>query len=293
MNLDVAKFNPYVRYVGRLEGSEHTTHIVPWRILYDFEMIFVTKGALNVITDCSEYRIDEGCLHIMPPFLKHTRQVPEGVVTNYYNVHFDFMFEEEGDFSAIEIYKKPCELKLRKVPIRQDLVNRKVEKPEIFSIIEKYRVSNPARFVSLFQELYESWQQETIESAMRTKANMILLIAEFAEDLRRSEHSTTHGDFVGKFMDYVMNHYAETLDLNDIVKDYGISPSRFRTIFKTKTNKAPHEYVIEYRIEQAKKLLQTQKFTVSEISYMVGYDDIHYFSRLFKQKTGVTPSEYR
>ena len=291
LNLDIAKFNPYVRYVSHLEGSRHETHIMPWRILYDFEMIFVTKGALEVFTDCSEYRIEEGCLHLMPPFLKHTRRVPEETVTNYYNVHFDFFFEEEGDFSAIEIYKKPCELKLRQVPIRENLVNRRVDKPEIISVVESYQVRNPVRFVSLFQSLVENWSGKDEESAMRVKADMILLMAEFMADLRRSAQGGA-GDLVGKFMDYIMNHYAESLDLNDLVKDYGISPSRFRAIFKTKTNKAPHEFVIEYRMEQAKRLLLSQKYTVSEVSYMVGYDDIHYFSRLFKQKTGVNPSEF-
>ena len=57
-------------------------------------------------------------------------------------------------------------------------------------------------------------------------------------------------------------------------------------------NRAPHEYIIDYRMEQAKKLIASGKFNISEVSFMVGYDDIHYFSRLFKQKVGCTPTEY-
>ncbi|MBP5467479.1 MAG: helix-turn-helix transcriptional regulator, partial [Clostridia bacterium] len=45
-------------------------------------------------------------------------------------------------------------------------------------------------------------------------------------------------------------------------------------------------------IEQAKHLLLSGRYNMSEVSYMVGYDDIHYFSRLFKSKVGSTPTEY-
>ena len=54
--IGVAQFNPYVRYVNRLEGAVHENHIVPWRILYDFEIIFVTKGSLQVLKEDSDER---------------------------------------------------------------------------------------------------------------------------------------------------------------------------------------------------------------------------------------------
>ena len=71
-DIGVAQFNPYIRYVNKLIGSVHENHIVPWRILYDFEVIFVTQGELCVIKDDSEYTVGEGCLHIMPPYVRHT-----------------------------------------------------------------------------------------------------------------------------------------------------------------------------------------------------------------------------
>lgn len=57
-------------------------------------------------------------------------------------------------------------------------------------------------------------------------------------------------------------------------------------------NRAPLEYIIDYRMEQAKKLFMTGKYNISEVGYMVGYDDMHYFSRLFKQKVGCSPTAF-
>ena len=65
-----------------------------------------------------------------------------------------------------------------------------------------------------------------------------------------------------------MNHYSEEIDLNKVVRDYGISPSRFRAIFKHQMNRAPLEYIIDYRMEQAKKLFMTGKYNISEVGYI-------------------------
>lgn len=292
--IGLAQINPYIRYVNRLENATHDKHIVPWRILYDFEIIFVTQGELLVLKEDSQYVINEGCLHIMPPFVTHTRIVPENVKTTYYGVHLDFVYDESSsDFSAWEIYKKPCERRMDKVGIRQELVNRNNYIPDIMEIVENHQVDNKQRFTELFSELYNTFHDGTINSKFKAKAYMILIIAELLESLNKEKGATrNNGDRISWFIDYTINHYSEEIDLNKVISEYGISPSRFRAIFKQQMNRSPMEYIIDYKIEQAKKLLSTNKYNVSEVSYMVGYDDMHYFSRLFKQKVGCSPKKY-
>ena len=293
--IGVDRFNPYVRFVNRLNNAESGSHIIPWRILYDFEMIFVTKGSLRVLTERSSYLIKEGCLHIMPPFVRHRRIVPDGVITNYFSVHLDFMFDESSsDFSAAEIYQAPCDNKLNTVPDNEILIEgRKNYKLEIVDLVESYEVRNKARFIELFNKMFEAYQVGEPSSFLKTKAYMTLIIAEFIEDLQlQCERITDGADYVSQFVDYAMNHYSDGIDLGEIVKEFNISPSRFRAVFKKQMNRTPWEYVIDCRIEQAKKLFITGKYNMSEVSYMVGYDDIHYFSRLFKKKVGLAPTEF-
>ena len=68
-----------------------------------------------------------------------------------------------------------------------------------------------------------------------------------------------------------------------------------RRKFKEATGKTPLEYLTELRIEYAKKLLRGNKllhYSIAEISAMSGYYDSHYFSRVFKKSTGITPQAY-
>jgi len=55
----------------------------------------------------------------------------------------------------------------------------------------------------------------------------------------------------------------------------------------------PKAYFISLKIEEAKRLLSETPMNVTEISQMLGFSSVHYFSRLFKSKTGMTPTEYR
>lgn len=64
-------------------------------------------------------------------------------------------------------------------------------------------------------------------------------------------------------------------------------------IFKQKTGKNYSDYLLDIRIDRAKQLLVSTGFSVGRISDMVGFDNTKYFSRIFKEKTGVQPIAYR
>jgi signal transduction histidine kinase/DNA-binding response OmpR family regulator/ligand-binding sensor domain-containing protein len=70
-----------------------------------------------------------------------------------------------------------------------------------------------------------------------------------------------------------------------------------RTVFfnklKSLTGLSPNEYIREVRIKRAAQLLEVGEYTVSQITYMVGMNDSRYFSKCFKQRYGMTPTEYR
>lgn len=293
--IGIAQLNPYVRLAHYVNEGISSKHFVPWRILYDFEIIFVTKGVLRVVKQNTSYDLHEGSLHIMPPFVRHTRLIPEGVTTCYYSVHLDFMYDESSiDFSAKDVYQKPCDEAMSSV--EDDVVlrdNRKGYELKVLEELENYTVSNKTAFLELFAKIKDLYESGEECDSIKLKANVLLLISEIISDLKNNGKQGEYGeDFVTQFMDYTMNHYMNEIDLDKLVLDYGISKSRFRAIFKKKMDQAPLEYVISYRIEQSKKLLLSKKYTVSEVSYMVGYDNIHYFSRLFKQKVGCSPLQF-
>ena len=73
-------------------------------------------------------------------------------------------------------------------------------------------------------------------------------------------------------------------------KDY------MRQLFKKETGLSPLDYLSELRLKNAKKLLETERtpqYRISEISYLCGFYDVGYFTRMFRKKYGISPSEYR
>ena len=92
---------------------------------------------------------------------------------------------------------------------------------------------------------------------------------------------------------YMEQHYMDQHNLCKLGNRYGMSGKYFSSIFKRYTGISPIEYLIVFRLDAAKRLLQSTGYSVKEISSSVGYDDALYFSRLFKRRFGLSPNEWR
>ena len=93
---------------------------------------------------------------------------------------------------------------------------------------------------------------------------------------------------------YVGEHYMDsTLSLDGTAAQLGISPSYLSRIFSEVDGKRFTQYLSDLRIEQAKRLLADESKLVRDVGQEVGFLTVQNFMRVFKSKTGVTPSEYR
>lgn len=93
--------------------------------------------------------------------------------------------------------------------------------------------------------------------------------------------------------EYIANHITEDISLKDLSPLVYLSESQIIRVFKQDMGKTPYEYILELKIGQAKLLLRSTRLMIKEIAFRLGFCDEHYFSYLFKQKTGQTPSAYR
>ena len=101
-----------------------------------------------------------------------------------------------------------------------------------------------------------------------------------------------------KFMDKLVELMEANMDngdlvVDDLVREVAVSRSVFFKKLKTLTGLAPIEFIKEMRINRAAQLIETGEFNMTQISYMVGINDPRYFSKCFKSKLGMTPTEYR
>ncbi|MEM8800400.1 MAG: response regulator transcription factor [Pseudomonadota bacterium] len=93
--------------------------------------------------------------------------------------------------------------------------------------------------------------------------------------------------------DYLDHNFDKDINLQALAELTNVPGSSFSKRFKTATGKSPYQYVIERRIEEAKRLLRHTESSIAEISLTVGYANQAHFSTAFRKVTGVTPGAYR
>jgi two-component system response regulator YesN len=99
--------------------------------------------------------------------------------------------------------------------------------------------------------------------------------------------------FVRQALRYIHEHYGESISLPHVAEQLYISPNYLSRIFSAEMGESFSRYLLNHRIEQAKKLLRETYDKVYEIAEKVGYSDVVHFSKLFKQLTDMTPNQYR
>ena len=91
----------------------------------------------------------------------------------------------------------------------------------------------------------------------------------------------------------IQNEYERDLDVKLLARELGVSYSWFRHTFAAHTGLSPHQYLLELRLVRARSLLAETNLSIKEIALQTGFGDEFYFSRLFRQKLNLTPSQWR
>lgn len=143
-----------------------------------------------------------------------------------------------------------------------------------------------------FRRLFHAFLRRDAQFDTETSGALLSLLS----TIGRSVQGT--GDGNGRFrlersLQYIHDHATERITLATLARLENLSESRYRTLFCETMKQPPLAYVLALRMDAACRLLKNSAMSVQEIARTVGYEDPHYFSRLFRQKTGVTPLAYR
>lgn len=98
---------------------------------------------------------------------------------------------------------------------------------------------------------------------------------------------------IKKIKEYISNHYAEPLRLEDMASLAGMTPTSFSRFFRIHTGQTLQDFIIDFRIGQAIRSLVDSNKTSAEICYESGFNNLSNFNRLFKKKKGCSPQEFR
>lgn len=104
---------------------------------------------------------------------------------------------------------------------------------------------------------------------------------------------TKHANIIHRCTQYIAAHYSERITIEEMARMLYLSPTYLGRIFKQETGVSFNQYLNLIRINKAKKLIRNRELRLTDISLMVGYEDQSYFTKVFKQFTGVLPKVYR
>lgn len=142
-----------------------------------------------------------------------------------------------------------------------------------------------------------SLNESNISYDLRNPDEMIKFIKLKLEEvmvLSHEQKNETYSDAIIKAMNFIRKKYAqEDISTVTVAREVNLSNSWFSTKFKEEVGIGVADYINSVRIEEAKKLFDTGDFMIYEVSEKVGFTSSQYFSKIFKEYTGITPNQYR
>ena len=103
----------------------------------------------------------------------------------------------------------------------------------------------------------------------------------------------TDNPIFNRLIHYINGHFAERITLESLSKDFGFSRNYICRLFQKNVNKSLSLYLTDIRLENAKKLLKDKTVLIKEAASRSGYTDYYHFSKVFKEKYGLSPKEFR
>lgn len=144
-----------------------------------------------------------------------------------------------------------------------------------------------------FKTLFQLVSEEPFGFQRTASGICLQLLAEICNTQKGSESAQLASSLISKAKYLMHKKINENVDFQTFCKNHGISYSKFRIDFKMQTGYAPLQYFLLMKIEKAKELLNDSEMRAKQIAFELGFKSDHYFSRVFKMKTGNTPQEFR
>ncbi|CAM3045800.1 AraC family transcriptional regulator [Paenibacillus sediminis] len=229
--------------------------------MQNYDLFYVWSGEGTVVLNDKPYEVSKGSCFLFKPgdYTSATHNPQKPLVLTY--IHFD------------------VDEPVTEVPVSYRKLRETVDFEHMLS-----------RYVRLF--LVKTYAAEE-EAKLILKQLMIYLLREDQEEPVEKKVSNHLVEVINEIANYVQQHPGLPHRVEDLAARAGLSPRYFSIKFKELIGSSVQSYIIKARIDRAQHLLVHAGMNVTEVADALGYRDIFFFSRQFKQYTGRSPSELR
>ncbi len=246
---------------------------------HDFwEFVYVDKGEIIATADNVDYPLEHGQIIFHKPNEWHTLRANGSIAPNIVIVSFGCPSQAMSFF----------ENRIMAVGQAQK------------SLISKIILEFSNAFATPLSDTYacnlERNESQAVGSEQLLKMYLTELLISFMRDNDIGQYSLSKSNSINSTLEYILTYMnsqiGQKLTLDDLCLHTGMSKASLSALFANHLGRGPIEYFIYLKTELAKKYLREDNYNITQIAYMLGYSTVHYFSRQFKQVTGMSPSQY-
>ena len=227
------------------------------------ELTYVDQGALHSVADGQDLLLEQGDIVIYTPDQWHMQYADIGVAPRFVTISFGL--------SGMDL---------------ESLKNRKFKAPQ--------------QAVTLLQQMLREMDR-TDEFAgdlilsMLTQLLLILLRQVHfpaADKLKTSNAIHSENEIIRRAQQYISAHLRDKLTVPLVARKVDVSPSYLTALFHKNLQISPGEYIRRVKLQESKQMIRENSMNLTEIAAALQYSTVHHFSRQFKEKFGITPTEY-
>lgn len=226
------------------------------------ELVYVDHGALHSVADGRDLLLNQGDMVLYRPGQWHMQYAEVDVTPRFISIVFHV---DEADLSV--------------------LANRKV--------------SASQEAVALFRQMLQEQERSDAYSPGMILASLELLLLALLRDanapakkLRTPYAVHAENEVIRRAQQYVSAHVRDKLTVPLVARKVDVSPSYLTALFQKHLSISPGEYIRRVKLQESKQMIRRGDMNFTEIAAVLNYSTVHHFSRQFKDKFGMTPTEY-
>ena len=254
-------------------------HEVPLHWHDDMEIIYIKKGHGYVTVDFKQYKVSGGTIVLILPGQLHSIEQFDDLSMEYENIIFNvnMLLPRTEDASSTEFLRP--------------LLNGQLTVPSVYSIVSEHYDALSA----CIDACDEICKTKPLGYELYLKGKLFEFFYILSNRCRNEKNPRTAKslDKLRIVLKLVENSYMHKITIAEVADRIDFSESHFMRYFKENMGTSFVDYLRDYRLTMAARLLQVTDNTILTISEEVGFENLSYFNRAFKKKYGMTPREYR
>lgn len=246
-------------------------------------LYFAKKGTAEIHLPNKVLNVKPGFMYIIPSFMEHSFKCEAG-----FEFYYLFVYERYGEQTDIfDIYSFPSEVEANHALdlLFENYCNYYPELNLPYHTAEEF-YSHPA-----YREYVIRYTKMDRFEKMQLQG-FIWIVASFFMKHGQKRLDDTDPRII-KVIAYIKDNVSREISLDTLAETACVTKSHLGRMFREKVGISPVQYIIRTKIQCAQRLLMTTGYSINSIAREVGFRDVSYFIRIFKQNIGFTPQEYR